>query len=487
MGLGQFMPETWKEYGQGADPYDPAASLDASARYMRDLLKRYNGDYTLALAAYNAGMGNVDKHGGVPPFKETQNYVETILGGIDPRMAGDMTGALTIDPNTLPDKMSMNEDPGMGPLHQYALNQVMGLLADKPQQPMSTQDMALALGAGILQARPGQNWMAPGAQALMQARQAHQQQQVDRPGDDAYRAQTLLHAMNQFGASAMSPAERARAIQAETWQSPDGTDVRVFRYDTATKQYLGEAPPPGWNITDRAIPIVPGMAEGQEPPAITPTAKMKEAQFLFPDDVEAQREYVQGDGKKGAGGEGASAKVEGYKLALNRLMDQVITPLENNPRARAALGTLGKPGAFASGAADIVDFMAGTDLRERVKSFYGGVDPKIINETIRTSTMPVARLMVDDKGPLSGPEQAQAKALLGQYEKQGFLGPEQGFELLMLTAEALRRQVAAMGGETLPPTTDAAPPQKSGSSPYVFKDVEKERRYQEWLRNQGAR
>jgi hypothetical protein len=67
--------------------------------------------------------------------------------------------------------------------------------------------------------------------------------------------------------------------------------------------------------------------------------------------------------------------------------------------------------------------------------------------------------MVDDKGPLSGAEQAQAKALLGQYEKQGFLGPEQGFELLMLTAEALRRQVAAMGGETLPPTTESTPPQ----------------------------
>jgi hypothetical protein len=406
---------------------------------------------------------------GVAGHPSTDQYEQQVLSraGIDPRtasakpMADEPIGDLTM----LPDKMSMNEDPGMGPLHQYALNQVMGLLADKPQQPMSTQDMALALGAGILQARPGQNWMAPGAQALMQARQAHQQQQVDQPRVDAYRAQTLLHAMNQFGASAMSPAERARAIQAETWQSPDGTDVRVFRYDTATKQYLGEAPPPGWNITDRAIPIVPGMAEGQEPPAITPTAKMKEAQFLFPDDVEAQREYVQGDGKKGAGGEGASAKVEGYKLALNRLMDQVITPLENNPRARAALGTLGKPGAFASGAADIVDFMAGTDLRERVKSFYGGVDPKIINETIRTSTMPVARLMVDDKGPLSGPEQAQAKALLGQYEKQGFLGPEQGFELLMLTAEALRRQVAAMGGETLPPTTDAAPPQDTGLPP----------------------
>lgn len=93
MGLMQFMPATWAEWGMGKDPYDPAASLDAGVRYMRSLLSRYAGaaePVALALAAYNTGMGNVDKaikatgrtdwNGikGLLP-KITQNYVPTIL------------------------------------------------------------------------------------------------------------------------------------------------------------------------------------------------------------------------------------------------------------------------------------------------------------------------------------------------------------------------------------------------------------------------
>jgi hypothetical protein len=79
MGLAQLMPPTAGELG--VDPRDPLQNLDGGARYLRQQLDAFNGDTRLALAAYNAGAGNVRKHGGVPPFKETQNYVRAILGG----------------------------------------------------------------------------------------------------------------------------------------------------------------------------------------------------------------------------------------------------------------------------------------------------------------------------------------------------------------------------------------------------------------------
>lgn len=80
-GIAQFMPATAQ--GMGVDPSDPYASLAGAARLMSNYLKQYQGDYAKALAAYNAGPGNVEKYGGVPPFEETQRYVSTILGSRD--------------------------------------------------------------------------------------------------------------------------------------------------------------------------------------------------------------------------------------------------------------------------------------------------------------------------------------------------------------------------------------------------------------------
>lgn len=75
-GLMQLMPATARQYGV-RDSYDPKSNLDAGVRHLKDLLKRL--DLPVALAAYNAGEGTIQRYGGLPPYRETQDYVRNIL------------------------------------------------------------------------------------------------------------------------------------------------------------------------------------------------------------------------------------------------------------------------------------------------------------------------------------------------------------------------------------------------------------------------
>lgn len=97
MGMSQLMPGTARELGV-SDPWDVQDNLSGGARYLRQQLDRF-GSWELALAAYNAGPGRVQKHNGVPPFRETRNYVATIMATIDGGTSSQTTARAILTTN----------------------------------------------------------------------------------------------------------------------------------------------------------------------------------------------------------------------------------------------------------------------------------------------------------------------------------------------------------------------------------------------------
>lgn len=124
IGLAQLMPGTAADLG--VDPSDPMQNLEGGARYLAQQLQAF-GDPALALAAYNAGPGNVQKHGGIPPFAETQQYVQKILGGD----AGPVSG-LTQDSAGPTGQM-------LAPVPRSDGSELMALFSDRQRQAQAPQ------------------------------------------------------------------------------------------------------------------------------------------------------------------------------------------------------------------------------------------------------------------------------------------------------------------------------------------------------------
>jgi soluble lytic murein transglycosylase-like protein len=94
-----LIPATARRFGV-TDAFNPVDNIQGGAKYLRYLLDLYNGDYPLALAAYNAGEGAVARYGGVPPFAETQNYVILVRRQLESarKAAADKTAAASAPP-----------------------------------------------------------------------------------------------------------------------------------------------------------------------------------------------------------------------------------------------------------------------------------------------------------------------------------------------------------------------------------------------------
>ena len=130
-GVMQLMPATAAGLGV-KDSFDVEQNIMGGAKLISDLLKKYNGDTKLALAAYNAGSGNVAKYGGIPPFKETQNYVVKVTN----YMNQNFDTSVAVEPSRIPSQLNNGDS-----------NQTMGIQTKATpvtiiQKPVSVENLA---------------------------------------------------------------------------------------------------------------------------------------------------------------------------------------------------------------------------------------------------------------------------------------------------------------------------------------------------------
>lgn len=141
-GIMQLMPATARHLGV-EDSFDPEQNIMGGARYLRGLLDRFEGDLSLALAAYNAGWPTVVRHGGIPPFAETQAYVPRVLELFN---GGNITaGVVNLNGQGSPQNAAPAHQP-TPPARQAPQDNGMAAMTDMLNQMMMMRMMEMQMG-----------------------------------------------------------------------------------------------------------------------------------------------------------------------------------------------------------------------------------------------------------------------------------------------------------------------------------------------------
>jgi hypothetical protein len=376
-----------------------------------------------------------------------------------PVPTGDpVTGRMDMPQGSLPPEMGGGPSVLTGDLLKQALIQ-----AAQPVKPSPYAAMGATLGAmgdlfALPQYRTGalqrlQEMTSPGYQQAMA--QKDQAQQL-------YWTQLALQLNRDLGGVKMSPLEQQRAAIDWARLQQDQAELQARKegaYNT------GEPPTPRLvNVFDQGGTFLgqKSVLPGETPDPGTSWGNM-------------------GQGFQGT----PPAKAEEANPYAGQLeqLESLIGDLEQNPAMQNALGTSGSLGAKISAVAGLFDQVFGTQVNTGFKAAFGGEDPAIVQGRLRGVVLPVARLLVEPKGPLSRDEQAQARLLLGVMEDGKLLSADQAFRLLKLTNKAVRKAAGLPvedGGSTgsLPPQVDEVLPTTPGAREIQTEDGRTFRIYQ---------